>query len=242
MTTLVLVETVLLAVLTVLVAGLLRAYGSVLARLHRLDGGGTEDPPAAAPAGAQAFAVRPAGDPAMAGPARDVSGSSAAGEVVHARVTGVEHDTVLLFLSTGCASCASFWGDLGRPMPLPPRARLLVVTQDEPDESRTDVGRVAPAGVDVVLSTQAWRDYEVPGSPYVVLVAGSSGRIRGEGTGQSLEQVCRLLARATGDPGYLAGTAPPKSPRDLRDEADVDRALLTAGILPGDPRLYGGRA
>ena len=36
---LVLVETVLLAVLTVLVAGLLRAHGTVLRRLHQLDGG-----------------------------------------------------------------------------------------------------------------------------------------------------------------------------------------------------------
>ena len=37
MNVLILVETVLLAVLTVLVAGLLRAYGTVLRRLHELD-------------------------------------------------------------------------------------------------------------------------------------------------------------------------------------------------------------
>ncbi len=43
MTVLVALETVLLVVLTVLVAGLLRAYATVLRRLHDLDGGGTHD-------------------------------------------------------------------------------------------------------------------------------------------------------------------------------------------------------
>jgi len=38
-TVVVILEAVLLAVLTVLVAGLLRAYANVLRRLHKLDGG-----------------------------------------------------------------------------------------------------------------------------------------------------------------------------------------------------------
>ena len=51
MTALILVETVLLAVLTVLVAGLLRGYGTVLRRLHELNPGSA----------AGRFAVRPGG-------------------------------------------------------------------------------------------------------------------------------------------------------------------------------------
>ncbi|MGH8861295.1 MAG: hypothetical protein ACRDVG_08705, partial [Jatrophihabitantaceae bacterium] len=42
MTVLVVLETILLVVLTVLVAGLLRAYATVLRRLHALDGGGSD--------------------------------------------------------------------------------------------------------------------------------------------------------------------------------------------------------
>ena len=52
-TTLLLVETVVLAVLCVLVAGLLRAYGTVLRRLHELDGGG------GGTGGAQNFSLLP---------------------------------------------------------------------------------------------------------------------------------------------------------------------------------------
>jgi hypothetical protein len=238
MTVLLLVETALLAVLTVLVAGLLRGYGTVLRRLHELDTGRVDGP--------REFAVTPAprtqsSDAEEFGPAHDIVGETLGAELVTARVVGVEHDTLLLFLSSGCATCATFWAELATPgaIHLPPRTRLLVVPQSAEDESPRDLGALAPAGVDVVLSSAAWRDYEVPGSPHVVCVDGRSGRIRGEGTGQSLRQVADLLAQATGDVGFLAAAPPPKSARDRQQEAAVDRELLAAGILPGDPRLYG---
>lgn len=232
MTALVLVETVLLAVLTVLVAGLLRAYGTVLRRLHELDNGG----------GSRQFAAHRPDDPGPAafGAAHDVAGETLSGELVTARVAGVEHDTLLLFLSSGCATCEPFWTELRGPVRLPPHTRLLVVPQSAADERLRELAALAPDDVDVVLSSDAWRDYEVPGSPHAVYVDGRAGRIRGEGTGQSLLQVTELLAQATGEPGFVTGTAAPKSARDERQEADVDRALLAAGILPGDPRLYGG--
>ena len=240
MTILVLVETVLLAVLTVLVAGLLRAYGTVLRRLHELDAGGSASGPRqfdlpAAPA------VRQPVEPEF-GPAYDISGETVRGEIVSARIVDVDHDTLLLFLSSGCATCATFWSELATPgaIRLPSGTRLLVVPQSAADESPDDLAALAPDGVDVVLSSDAWRDYEVPGSPHVVFVDGRSGRIRGEGTGQSLQQVAELLARATGDAGFLTGGSAPKSGRDRQQEMSVDRELLAAGILPGDPRLYGG--
>lgn len=238
MTILVLVETVLLAVLTVLVAGLLRAYGTVLRRLHELDSGGTSGP--------RQFDVLPtptARQPTEAefGPAHDFTGETLSGEIVSARVVGADHDTLLLFLSSGCATCETFWTELARPgaIHLPAGTRLLVVPQSAADESPDDLAAVAPDGVDVVLSSDAWRDYGVPGSPHAVFVDGRSGRIRGEGTGQSLRQVAELLARATGDAGFVTGGSAPKSARDRRQEMSVDRELLAAGILPGDPRLYG---
>jgi hypothetical protein len=237
MTVLVLLETILLAVLSVLVAGLLRAYASMLKRLHRLDGGDTEtrpfrlDPPAprAAPVPREEWTV-----------GHDLAGESVRGELVSSRVVGVEHDTVLLFLSSGCASCAVFWDELARPVSLPSGTRLVIVTQDADAESRDAIAALAPRDLDVIMSSQAWREYEVPGSPHVVYVDGRTGRVRGEGTGQAWSQVAQLLARATGDATFLDGQPHARKPRrDAEVEAEVDRELMAAGILPGDPRLYG---
>jgi hypothetical protein len=234
---LVLVETVLLAVLTVLVAGLLRAHGTVLRRLHQIDGGALVDE------GTPAFALRPAARPnplADADPAAfDVSGETPEGEVVTTRLVDVDHHTLLLFLSSGCETCQPFWDDLAAPPPLAAHTRLLVVAQGPDVESPAELARLAAPDVDVVLSSDAWRDYQVPGSPHAVLVDGRTGRVRGEGTGQSLRQVLRLLVRSTGDSGLVASGSGGKPNRDAQQEAAVDRALQAAGILPGDPRLYG---
>lgn len=236
MTVLIVLETVLLLVLTVLVAGLLRAYATVLRRLHALDGGG------ASSGGPQTFAVDPLPAPAPRESwttGHDVAGTTVGGEVVSTRVVGVEHDTVLLFLSSGCASCGVFWDELSRPVALPADTRLVVVAQGEEVESRAALASLAAPHLDVLLSTDAWRDYGVPGSPHVVFVEGRTGRIRGEGTGQSWTQVAQLLARATGDVTLLDGRPRAAKPdRDAEVEAQVDRELMAAGILPGDARLY----
>lgn len=235
MTVLVVLETVLLAVLTVLVAGLLRAYATVLRRLHALDGGG--------PTGAaQSFQLDPLPTPAAREEwteGHDLTGTTLSGEVVSTRVVGVEHDTVLLFLSSGCASCEVFWSELARPPALPRNTRLIVVAQGDEAESRTALTGLAAAHLDVLMSTDAWRDYQVPGSPHVVFVEGRTGRVRGEGTGQSWAQVAQMLARASGDLAMLDGRQRAAKPqRDAEVEAQVDRELMAAGILPGDPRLY----
>jgi hypothetical protein len=231
MTVLIVLETILLALLTVLVAGLLRAYATVLKRLHELGG---------APTGPRQFRLDPPAPAALPEAredwtaAHDVAGESVRGELVSTRVVGVEHDTVLLFLSSGCETCAVFWDELAAGPALPDGTRLLIVAQGPEGESRDAVADLAPPDVDVIMSTPAWRDYAVPGSPHVVFVDGRTGRVRGEGTGQSWGQVVQLLARATGDP-HRTG----KPRRDAEVEAEVDRELMAAGILPGDPRLYG---
>lgn len=245
MTVLVVLNTVLLVVLAVLVAGLLRAYATVLQRLHRLDGGLHE---------ARDFSVEavPAtvGDPQRRdewATAHDVAGETVLGEVVASRVVGVEHDTVLVFLSSGCSSCQVFWdefrhqGQLGGEIRLPALARLMIVTQGPEADSRAALVDVLSPGLDVVMSSRAWTDYEVPGSPYVVLVDGRTGRVRGEGTGQSWAQISELLARASGDAAYLTGGPSRQKPgADIEREVEADRELLAAGILPGDAQLYGG--
>jgi hypothetical protein len=152
-------------------------------------------------------------------------------------VVGVEHDTVLAFLSSGCAGCQGFWTDLATPGGYRPGpgARLVVVTKDEQDESLGELQRLASPGVDVVMSTQAWQSYQVPGSPFVVVVDGATGRVKGHGSGSSFGQVSSLLAQATRD---LSGRRVRKPRADVEREEEVDRILIDAGISPGHPSLY----
>jgi hypothetical protein len=83
-----------------------------------------------------------------------------------------------------------------------------------------------PRDVTVVMSSAAWTDYRVPGSPYFVLVDGPAGRVRGEGTGAHWDQVKNLLRQAADDAA------------DAGREVRIDRELLAHGIAPGDPSLY----
>lgn len=238
MSVLVVIESVVLVLLSVLVAGLLRAYATILRRLHELDGGAATAPPFRTVAGV----AQPAGGAVVEGraewtSAHDVAGSGLDGETAVIRVVGVEHDTVLVFLSSGCTGCATFWAELAEPasVRLPAGSRTVVVTQDAVAESLSELRRLCPPDVDMVMSSQAWTDYAVPGSPFLAVVSGPSGRVTGEGSGQSLAQLAALIGQASGDGANPVG----KPAADLARERDVDRALLAAGIAPGDPSLYG---
>jgi hypothetical protein len=242
-TALVVLLAAVVAVQTVLVAGLLRSHAAILRRLHEL-GAGVGDP-TGAPEPARPGQAPP--DAALAAPtgrdAVDIVGTDPAGDAIALRVVGAPHITVLAFLSSSCLTCARFWDDLRRPstVALPEDARLVVVTKGPDAESPDTIADLAPRKFTTVLASQAWTDYEVPGSPYVIAVDGPSGRVIGEGTGSSWAQVATLLAQATADLDWT-GAGPSRrraKPRaDARREADVDAALLAAGLAPGDPRLH----
>jgi hypothetical protein len=253
MTILVTIETVILVLLAVLVAGLLRSHATILQRLHALDSGATAALDGGATAATRSYTTMPGipapvtlSEPQIRDPdsvrATDLVGATPDGETALVRITGVEHDTVLAFLSSGCSTCQEFWDEFDRPraVRLPAGTRLLVVTKGEDAESPAEVARLRPRGTDVIMSSQAWVDYGVPGSPYVVAVDGATGRIKGEGTGMSWPQVAKLLAQATGDIGFLSevDARRGKPTSDLEREARVDRELMAAGILPGDTSLY----
>jgi hypothetical protein len=154
----------------------------------------------------------------------------------------VPQDTVIAFLSSGCSGCTGFWEQLAdrRTMDSVGHSRLLVVTKSPVDESIGLLRELCPPGIDLVMSSTAWVDYDVPGSPYVIVVDGQTGRVKGEGSGTSLSQVSGLMQQAYGDGASFPGARPVNKPRsDTEREVDVDRALLAAGIGPGHPSLYG---
>src|SRR4051812_6157171 len=137
--------------------------------------------------------------------AGDVSGVTPFGDAVHIAVSATPRRTLLAFLTSGCATCANFWDAMARPdgLELPTYVdRLVVVTRGADRESPALIAARTPQGrtdVVVVMSTDAWTDYEVPVSPYFVLVEGSSGRIVGEGAAGSWPQLTSLLERAAAD-------------------------------------------
>jgi hypothetical protein len=245
--------------LAVLVAGLLRSHADILKALHDLGVGvgepGTAHDHAHGPSGGTGSdGSGPVRVPLTIGPplpgersptsAPTVVGVTPRGDALAVAVTGGDGLTLLAFLSSGCATCAGFWKAFQNPdqLGLPARTRLVVVTKGPDMEIPGEVAAQAPEGLPVVMSTEAWGDYEVPGSPFFALIDGASGRRIGEGVANHFQQVVELVRRAESDARVFSVGPAGHSVADGLDgperELDNDRELARAGILPGDPSLY----
>jgi hypothetical protein len=221
-TAIVSVETVLLVVLVVLVAGLLRSHAEVL---RRLGPPGTEPADLPVPPVASSLVRREAGASAPA-----LSGTTPAGDAVSLSFEGVAAaPTLLAFLTSGCATCAEFWESLGERR-LPPGVQTVIVARGADREQPARLRQLAPRGVAVVMSSAAWDDYEVPGAPYFVLV---DGPIRGEGVATSWPALSSLVGDAIED----QRVASEKRGGQQRARS-VDETLAAAGIGPDHPSLY----
>src|SRR5687768_10978908 len=121
-----------LAVLGVLVVGLLRSHAEILKALHDL-GVNLED---GAPGPARGNPAASRGDGVL-GSAADLTGTLPRGGAARVAVVGVEHPTLLAFLSTGCGTCGAFWDALNEGVTrLPdPATRVVVVTNGPEAES-----------------------------------------------------------------------------------------------------------
>lgn len=248
MTALVVLEAVVIVVLTVLVAGLLRSHAEILRALHDLGAGIDSDAPGGADGATSPIQLRtrpgvpePRG---VATPAFDVAGVDVHGDAIVVGVAGVSHPTLLAFLTSGCTTCASFWEAFSAPhLDVPGGARVVVVTKGPEDESLSRLVPMVPPGLTTVMSSTAWTDYQVPGSPYFIYIDGQRGQVVGEGAAGSWEQVAKFLRQSLEDAGYdgsdRRALRPSAAPRSGRDRADrIDAELRAAGIEPGDPRLY----
>ncbi len=245
------------AVLTLLVLGLLRSHADILRRLHELDGGleegATPRTAAARPAGPRTVSRAEVNTfPQVQAPperegftdSRDLVGVGVDDDALTIRVTGVEHRTLVAFLSGSCLTCQRFWDAFQKPqkLGLPRDVRPVIVTKGPEQESPAAIARVAPKSVPVVMDSSAWDAYDVPGSPYFVLVDGRTGLVTGEGTGIDWDQVKGLLTQVQDDTRYaedLESRRVSKYKADDERERRVDDELLAAGIGPGDPSLYG---
>ena len=221
MTVLVACETVLLALLVLLVAGLLRSHAEILRRLGP-PSGAREDRGAELPSPARRATIREG---------NDLIGLTLEREPVKIGFGEGYPPTLLAFLTSGCTVCESFWNDLRdgrRPPRLPAEIRVVAVTKDPTHESPSRLRSLAPEGTPVVMSSAAWNDYGVPAAPYFVYLEG--GAVLGEGSANGWAQISSLVRDAIDDFAVARGG-------EARTR-DVDRVLAAAGIRPGDPSLY----
>jgi hypothetical protein len=214
------IETVLLIVLVVLVAGLLRSHAEILRRL----GPGT-DPAIAPPPSRSRTTAEDVVAPQLAGTTPD-------GDVVSLSFeSSASAPTLLAFLTSGCSTCAGFWQSLGEPR-LPAGIQTVIVAHGAERERPAKLRELAPESVPVVMSSQAWADYRVPGSPYFVLV---DGTIRGEGVATTWQAVASLVSDAF-EEQQSSWSASGGTGRVQQ----IDEKLAAAGIGPGHPSLYPG--
>src|SRR5690606_32430211 len=206
MTALVIIEGVIVLLLLVLVAGLLKSHAEILRELHRLGGD------VGSPSSPRGVAVTGLGEvPLKAIDGLDTSGQARRVSLVHGK-----GETLIAFLSSGCSACLDFWSELGERPAMPTETtRPVIVTRGPENESPSSVRELAPRGVPVVMSSEAWDAFKVPMTPFFMLVDGK-GSILGEGSALSWGQLLGLLDR---------------SMQDLSDPVDVT-------IAPDDPSLF----
>ncbi len=254
----VIAEGVAVVLLGVLVLGLLRSHALILKALHELGAGLDLEKEA----GTGAAAVAAGGGP---GPvpveleagvvpatrkdstrAHDIVGATLDREERTITLGGPGQRTLLAFLTSGCSVCQTFWEEFRGEVAVPGDGTLRIIVKGPEEESPGSLRSLA-GGREVVQSSGAWTDYDIPGSPYFVYV--EAGRVTGEGSATTWSQVRDLMAQGVADgeearnaagragPGMLVGD-------DLvgRGERDslprMDSELLAAGISPGDPSLY----
>jgi hypothetical protein len=199
--------TVAVALLGLLVAGLLRAHAEILRALHQL---GVELDPSRHASEPTPVLLRDSSANREAGmrptPARpdisdiiDLTGTTPRGDAISLAVSGVRHDTLVGFLTSGCATCRGFWEDFRNAnVEVPGGARLVLVTRGAEAESPGVIAGLAGSAT-VLMSSEAWEHYDIPHAPYFVYISGPGGRIVGEGAAARWDEVKGLMANAVAD-------------------------------------------
>jgi hypothetical protein len=202
------VETVLLALLLLLVAGLLRSHAEILRRLGPPDESRSAGDDSSLP---EPPAVVTAHAPS------DIVGTTLEGDAVKVSLGAAAPPTLVAFLTSGCAVCGNFWDDMRRG-----RQGQFI---DHESPSRLE--QLRPDDVPVVMSSAAWEAHRVPAAPYFVFVDG--GLVRGEGSATTWKQIGSLLRDAEHDARFAGG--------DERTDR-IDEVLEASGIGPDHPSLY----
>jgi hypothetical protein len=127
----------------------------------------------------------------------DVRGATPAGDSVSVGVVGSAAPTLLLFLSVLCQGCQDLWGGTAElHQALPEGVRIIIVTRGPDHEDAEAIAALAPADTQVVMSSDAFRDYRVGGPPFLVVVDGLE--VRTEGVAWGIGETVRATREALG--------------------------------------------
>lgn len=229
MLALVILEGIVILLLTVLVAGLLRSHADILRTLDRLGAGEGATP------GSGTLGLGPTRRSTGQAPVEALSGVTLDGETRNVALTESRGYVLAAFLSSGCSTCQAFWSSFGRELDLPhPDIRVVIVTKDAAEESVSDLRRLAPADIPMVMSSETWDAFRVPGTPYFQLIDTGSGAVLGEGSAAGWSRLLEMIRRSLGD--ETSGTGFRRSTRERL--IDSDEELRRAGIAPGDESLF----
>jgi hypothetical protein len=130
----------------------------------------------------------------------DVVGVTPEGADCRIEVVEAAAPVLLLFLSAACLGCRDLWEGLtDLHAGLAGAARLAVVTRSPGEESPTAISALAgdapdTPGIDLAMSSAAYRDYGVAGPPF--LAVASSGAVRTESVAWGVEQTLETALRA----------------------------------------------
>lgn len=226
--------TLIIAFLGMLVIGLLRTQAELIRRLDSL-GIRLDDSESGAPI------TLSQGSSASAAPS-DLVGVTPAGDPVVKSLTIGDDPTLVAFLSTTCTSCSEFWGafDSDQIMFHEARYRVVAVTLGPDEESPTRALNLMKGDIDVVMSSEAWLQFRVPGAPYFAVVDPREAAVIGEGTAADMKALNTFLADAAGDRRWDQSRSVDRTDADR--EKMVDEELKRAGLHPGDPRLHHGES
>jgi hypothetical protein len=257
MLTVVIAEGVAIVLLGVLVLGLLRSHALILKALHELGAGlelereagtgvttaTTGGKPGPVPVELETGVVQATRKDSAT--AHDISGTDLDRVEQQVTVTTPGSRTLLAFLTSGCSVCQTFWDEFQGPVDVPGDGDLRIIAKGSAEESISSL-RTLAGDRDVVQSSGAWVDYDIPGSPYFVYVEG--GVVTGEGSATTWAQVRDLMAQGVADndearaaagrtgPGLLVGADLGRGELDSLPRMDAE--LLAAGVGPGDASLY----
>jgi hypothetical protein len=136
-------------------------------------------------------------------PAADLVGVGPSGHRLEVRLADCQRLVLLAFLTTNCDGCDEFWaGAPGEgPGGLPASLTTVVVTRGPDTVDAAEVARLASGtvGVPVVMSDEAWTDYQVMGYPFFILVDAIDRYVIGETVGFGWADVADMARSAAGE-------------------------------------------
>ena len=131
-------------------------------------------------------------------PSLRMSGTSPGGRSVEVTLDAAGR-TLVAFLAAHCDGCEAFWRGLGAHDGelLPPGLACVVVTRSAQAVEASQIGRLAAdIRCPVVMSDEAWTQFQVMSYPVFVLVDGPSHSVVAETVAFSWDDVTKMVASA----------------------------------------------